>query len=303
MAGIPEVIDIDPEHKMIMQSKNPSKMVANPSNIPLNDESITCVEMSSFCPSSIPGAQQKIYESLKEAHRVLAQSGVLLLTSAAKLFGECFEDGLKRLGFNIITPVNTRLGLDEAALDTIDEWMNEKVLQKAKNAMRNTYYAVAVKSERPPEEVDPTDFVFQKLQETTKQEMRPIGTVVRQFGGKMKRWQLQDVDALQSLVAVMNTFDEFAPHTHAQHSDIIQQALLVLALATKEERSEHMQLKSTQLEKVQRIIDDLPNELGKGQLGDKYFLILREAAKLHRRRLRMVEMVGKKQIRELNGRP
>jgi SAM-dependent methyltransferase len=151
----PAVTDLDFSAEMLRLSRNPDKVCAPASSIPLNDNSYDLAECSS--PYRM-GSGADLKSILGEIHRVVRPGGVLWLKADGILFSDSFAASLERMGFDFIAPANSTLCLPPEIVEGLDP----KLRQRSLAALKNTHFILAVKSTRTPQEVDATSLTFMR---------------------------------------------------------------------------------------------------------------------------------------------
>lgn len=278
MIVIPSVIDVDAEKDMLDKSGNPNKLLATLPNSSLASESMDFVECSSLYQFNPRKEPTIVKDVILEAKRVLKENGTLILTSTAKRFSPEFGKALQLLGFDIVTPANTRLKISEEAQNRIEENMGEEVLRKANEAARDTYFLVAVKTNRSSEDVSAELFRFEKPKTELPEEAKSIAKQARSFTRK-----LDDSEATQNIERMANILENLSPDTHLNHAELIQSVLSKYMLDQRTKRPDPDE--KTLRENASRILNDL-DAMNLCAEKDRYFITLRRMAKAHTSKLK-----------------
>ena len=275
---VPSLTDIDAEPDMLALSPNPNKLQATLPNSLLPPASVDFVECSGlyqFHPKRYPTMVKDI---LAEAHRVLKQSCALLLTSTGKQFGQKFEEALKSLGLDIITPANTRLELTPEVQERIREEMGVQALNKTLHATHETFYLVAVKSGREPQNAAAGDFSFERPKYPLPEEAKALVSQGRQFNRDVQT----DDSAAKNIELFERTAQSLSPEQHQRHAVLIQTILDKYFLAPVPYKPKEGET----AENAARLVDSAAHlETAKGGRTEAYFMCLSRIARLHASRL------------------
>ncbi len=289
---VPKITDVDAEKDMLAKSANPEKVCARLPSTPFGGASLDFVECSSlyqFHPKKHPTL---VRDSLSEARRVLKHGGVLMLSSTGKKFGENFEEGLRRLGFDVVTPANSRLHLSDAVQDALRA-LDPRLLDKALNAVGETFYLVAVKSARTLVEAPAGSFVFENPKQDLPEEAMALARHARKFDEDIG----QDGRAASNVALVERTLDALPPEAHARNAVLIQTVLSKYLLDSRPQKPKEDEVmdNALRLEReagrvgVRSRSGDVSYRAGV-QAGssdaDKYFILLKRMAAGHVAKLR-----------------
>jgi SAM-dependent methyltransferase len=287
---LPFVIDIDAEPDMLDKSGNPKKLLASLPKSGLASESLDFVECSSLYQFNSRMHPTIVKDTLLEAKRILKEGGALILTGTAKLFCAKFEEALKSLGFDIITPANTRLKISEDTQNRIEEQMGTEVLRKANEAANDTYFLVAVKTDRSSEDVSAKLFGFEKQKTKLPEEAKNIAKQARSFTRS-----LDDSKAAENIERMANALENFSPDTHLNHALLIQSVLSKYMLDKRIKKPKEDE--NSLLENAEKIVNIAENALSTSETKDRYFLALKRMAKIHASRLKASKSVQPKNKR------
>jgi len=278
---VPTLIDVDAEKDMLNRSSNPNKVVAVLPSSPLTGESLDFVECSSLYQFSEKRMPTLVKEVILEAKRVLKEGGALILASTAKRFSPEFEKALSMAGYDIITPANTRLMLSGEAQKRIEESLGQEVLAKAEEAVRSTYFLIAVKSSRTTEETTAEWFRFERPKTELPEEAKGIAAQARRFDHDLKE---SDASAEINITRMSDILDGLSPETHLRHAELIQSILSKYMLDKRIKRPNSDS--ETLLENAERIRKDMES-VPLAEEKDRYFAALRRMAKIHANKLRI----------------
>ncbi|MFH1394401.1 MAG: hypothetical protein ABII71_04740 [Candidatus Micrarchaeota archaeon] len=275
---LPTVIDIDAEPDMLRESGNALRANAMLPDSPIKDGSLSFVECSSLYQFHSRKHPSLVKEILSEARRVLKEGSSLLLASTGKRFCGDFEEGLRKLGFDIVMDANSRIELDDAAQERIGSTMGQDVLDKAIGATRSAYYLIAVKSGRDPEDSDPEMFRFERLKAEVPKEAKGIAAISRKLDSRIED---STDSAIKGAEVLEEMLDGLPAEAHISHARLIQSVISRFMLDPKivkpDEKPERLEANA------KRLVEELSVDVR--DAGDKYFKVLRRAAQTHRNRL------------------
>ncbi len=279
---LPRIFDVDAEPDMLAQSENPDKIHAMLPNTQLDAGSLDLVECSSLYQFN---QKKKKYatmarDSIAEAHRVLKVGGTLLLSSLSKRFGPQFEEGLRQMGFVIVTPANTRLKLTPETEAAVNSSLGPIVLEKAIVAASNVYCLVAVKM-RGMQDVAPDLFVFEGSKLKLPTEIKGVVGQARRFSEDISR----DDSAIRNVEMMARIFDNLSPAAHQSHAVLMQSLLSKYLLDPKIQKPDEksgLEAITANAEKIAQVANSIPvADVEK----DKYFVFLKRMAQTHRAKL------------------
>ncbi|MFH0885365.1 MAG: hypothetical protein V1861_06675 [Candidatus Micrarchaeota archaeon] len=276
--NVPKVVDVDAEKDMLNKSKNPIRLLSVLPDSPLAPGSLDFVECSSlyqFNPRKHPTIAR---DTLTEAARVLKYNGALILTSTVKRFSATFEEGLRKLGFDIVAPANTRLELSEETKAKVAAAMGEEVLGKAVDASKRTYHLIAIKSARPGGDAPAGMFGFERPKAALPEEARTMATQARRFDRDRKASTEAAVHNMGSFAAMMERLE---PDSHERNAVLIQTILSKYLLDPKVRKPECGP--DELLENAGKIAEEV--RWANGTEKEKYYIYLRRAAETHRAKL------------------
>ena len=196
----PEVTDLDFSQAMLRLSRNPEKIHAPATAIPIEDESFDMVECSS--PYRL-GSSAELGNVLSELHRVVKPGGLLWLKADGVLFSDSFIANLERLGFDLIAPPNGTLSLPSEVVRDLDP----KLRQRSLAALKNTHFIFARKTSREAQNLIAEELTFARK--------RTVSEDVEEVQGLLKGLlrSSTDMEYIINARTFVETMSTLAPET------------------------------------------------------------------------------------------
>ncbi|GEM_PF-3072492 len=275
---IPRIIDIDSEEGALEISKNPNKLSAVLPDSKLPEASLDFVECSSLYQFSYKKNRTIVRDTIIEAHRVLKEGGVVLLASNGKEFCAEFGESMKKLGFDIITPPNTKLWFSDGAQQAVLEAMGLEVLEKSIRAADAAFVLVAVKNNEQPLRVLPESMRFIKPESLLPEEIRPILKHARNLNRCVtdEQWH-NNISIMEGIL--LSKSEDF----HLENAQLIQTAISKYMLDNPPNKPKKDELYENATKQANSLIP-LINEKPKTS-ADKYFNALGRLTRIHRERI------------------
>jgi hypothetical protein len=143
---MPEVHDLDFSAEMLKRGNPAKKIVADMRRIPVKAGEYDCIDNASISLLKTP---QEVLESLLESNRVLKQGGLLELSVKKLYFKDQFYDGLRQLGFDVLTKPHSYFTLSREARARLIEEHGVGFADAVKAKLDKSHFILARKVREP----------------------------------------------------------------------------------------------------------------------------------------------------------